>query len=210
MTDLRIVNLSSYTTPQIKEFKNKEWVAYGEDNDYYQFLIDRYNGSPTNNAAINGISQMIFGRGIDATDSNKKPNEYAQMRSLLKDTCVRKLCYDLKLMGQCAMQVIYNSNHTQIIEIAHFPIETLRAGKANEDGDIDSYYYMPDWNEVKPSEEPERFSAFGTSSDEIEIYCVKPYRAGYYYYSPVDYQGGLPYAELEEEVANYHINNIRV
>ena len=209
MTDLRIVNLSSYTTPQIKEFKNKEWVAYGEDNDYYQFLIDRYNGSPTNNAAINGISQMIFGRGIDATDSNKKPNEYAQMRSLLKDTCVRKLCYDLKLMGQCAMQVIYNSNHTQIIEIAHFPIETLRAGKANEDGDIDSYYYMPDWNEVKPSEEPERFSAFGTSSDEIEIYCVKPYRAGYYYYSPVDYQGGLQYAELEEDIANYHLNNIK-
>ncbi len=31
-------------------------------------------------------------------------------------------------------------------------------------------------------------------------------RAGFYYYSPVDYQGGLPYAELEEEIANYHIN----
>ena len=28
-------------------------------------------------------------------------------------------------------------------------------------------------------------------------------------YSPVDYQGGIPYAELEEEVANYHINNIK-
>ena len=38
---------------------------------------------------------------------------------------------------------------------------------------------------------------------------MKPYRAGYFYYSPVDYQGGLQYAELEEEVANYHINNIK-
>ena len=205
---IKIVNLSTYTTPEIKEYKNKDWVSYGIDNDYYQFLIDRYNGSPTNNACINGISQLIFGKGLDATDSSQKPNEYAQMKSLLKDSCVRKLSYDLKLMGQCAMQVIYNSNHTKIVEVAHFPIETLRVGKANEDGDIDSYYYMADWSEAKPNDEPERFSAFGTSSDEIEIYCVKPYRAGYYYYSPVDYQGGIQYAELEEEIANYHLNNI--
>ena len=25
---------------------------------------------------------------------------------------------------------------------------------------------------------------------------------------PVDYQGGLQYAELEEEISNYHLNNI--
>ena len=205
---IRIVNLSTYTTPEVKEYKNKEWVAYGEDNNYYQYLIDRYNGSATNNAAINGISQMIFGRGLDATNSNKRPDEYAQMKSLLKDDDVRKLSYDLKLMGQCAMQVIYNKKHTRIVEVAHFPIETLRSGKANEEGEVDSYYYMADWSEVKPSDEPERLPAFGTSKEEIEIYCVKPYRAGFYYYSPVDYQGGLQYAELEEEIANYHLNNI--
>ena len=205
---IKIVNLSTYTTPEVKEYKNKEWVAYGEDNNYYQFLIDRYNGSATNNAAINGISQMIFGRGLDATNSNKRPDEYAQMKSLLKDDDVRKLSYDLKLMGQCAMQVIYNKKHTRIVEVAHFPIETLRSGKANEEGEVDSYYYMADWSEVKPSDEPERLPAFGSSKEEIEIYCVKPYRAGFYYYSPVDYQGGLQYAELEEEIANYHLNNI--
>ena len=29
-----------------------------------------------------------------------------------------------------------------------------------------------------------------------------------YYYSTPDYQGGLQYAELEEEISNYHLNNI--
>ena len=37
---------------------------------------------------------------------------------------------------------------------------------------------------------------------------IKPYRAGFKYYSPVDYQGGTQYAELEEEISNYHLNNI--
>ena len=77
---VKIVQLASYTAPKIVESKSKEWVFYGENNNYYQHLIDLYNSSPTNNAAINGISQMIFGKGLDATDSNKKLEEYAMMK----------------------------------------------------------------------------------------------------------------------------------
>ena len=206
--NIKIVNLSSYTTPRVKEVKNQDWVAYGEDNNYYQYLIDRYNGSPTNNAAINGISQLVYGLGLDATDSNKKPNQYAEMKSLFSDSCVQKLVNDLKLLGQCAIQVIYNQLHTEILMAEHFPVETLRAEKANDDGEIEGYYYHPNWPEKKRNETLERIPAFGTSKEGREILFVKPYRTGFYYYSPVDYQGGLQYAELEEEISNYHLNNI--
>lgn len=208
MNDLRIVNLSTYTSPKIKEVKNRDWISYGEDNNYFQYLIDRYNGSPTNNAIINAVSSMIFGKGLDATDSNKKPNEYAQMISLFDNDSVRRLAYDLKLMGQCAIQVIYSKDRKKIAQIEHMPIETLRAEKCNEKGDIEGYYYWKDWEKIKPSDKPLRIPAFGTSNEAIEILYVKPYRSGYYYYSPVDYQGGLQYAELEEEVSNFHLNNI--
>ena len=43
---------------------------------------------------------------------------------------------------------------------------------------------------------PLRIPAFGMSKENIEIYYIKPYKSGFYYYSPVDYQGGLQYAEL--------------
>ena len=207
-TEVGVINLSTYTSPEVKEVANKDWVAYGEDNNYFQFLIDRYNGSPTNNAAINGISQAIYGKGLNATDAAKKPDQYAQMISLLHKDCVRKVCYDLKLMGQAAMQVVYSKDRKTIAKIEHFPIETLRAEKANEDGEIPAYYYFKDWAEIKPSDKPLRIPAYGMSKEAIEIYYVKPYRAGFYYYSPVDYQGGLQYAELEEEISNYHLNNI--
>ena len=206
--DLRVVNFSTYTSPKITENKNRDWVNYGEDNNYYQYLIDRYNGSATNNAIINGISEMIYGKGLDATDSNRKPDEYAQMRSLFSKDCVRKLAYDLKLMGGAAMQVVYSKDHSRILQVEHFPVETLRAEKCNEDGDIEAYYYMADWTKIKPSDKPQRIPAFGFSKEGVEILFIKPYRAGFYYYSPVDYQGGLQYAELEEEISNYHLNNI--
>ena len=206
--DLRVINFSTYTSPKITEEKNRDWVDYGADNNYYQYLIDRYNGSATNNAIINGISEMIYGKGLDATDSNRKPDQYAQMMSLFSKDCVRKLAYDLKLMGGAAIQVVYSKDHSKILQAEHFPVETLRAEKCNEDGDIEAYYYMADWTKVKPSDKPLRIPAFGYSKEGVEILFIKPYRAGFYYYSPVDYQGGLQYAELEEEISNYHLNNI--
>jgi hypothetical protein len=203
------VNLANFNSPVIDEVKGKEWITYGADNNYYQYLIDRYNGSPTNSAIVNAVSQMIYGKGLDATDSNRKPNQYAQMKSLFSNDAVRKLVYDLKLMGQCAIQVIYSKNRSSIAQIEHFPIETLRAEKANEDGDVEAYYYFNNWANMKPSDEPQRIPAFGYSNESIEILYVKPYRAGFYYYSPVDYQGGLQYAELEENISNFHLNNIQ-
>ena len=208
MNDLRVVNLSTYTSPEIVEKSNKEWVAYGTDNNYFAYLIDRYNGSPTNNAIINGISEMIYGKGLDALNSNKKPEAYAKMMSLFHKDCVRKLCYDLKLMGQCSMQVIYSKDRKSIAQVEHIPVENLRAEKCNDKGEIEAYYYSDDWSKVKKVNQTQRIPAFGYSNENIEIVYVKPYRAGYKYYSSPDYQGGLQYAELEEEISNYHLNNI--
>jgi len=207
-SEISFVNLSTYTSPIVEEVPNQEWVGYGADNNYFQFLIDRYNGSPTNNACINGISQQIYGKGLGATDSDRKPEQYAQMITLFKKDIVRKLCYDLKLMGQCAIQIIYSKDRTKIAQIEHMPIETLRAEKCNEDGEVPAYYYYKDWTKLKPSDKPLRIPAYGMSKENIEIYYIKPYKAGFYYYAPVDYQGGLQYCELEEEISNYHLNNI--
>ena len=208
VSEFGFVNLSTYTSPEVKEVNGADWIEYGADNNYFQFLIDRYNGSPTNNAAINGISQAIYGKGLNATDSNKKPNEYAQMVSLFRKDVVRRACYDLKLMGQCAIQVIYSKDRSKIVQLEHMPIETLRAEKCDADGNVPAYYYCNDWVNIKKSDKPLRIPAFGMSKESIEIYYIKPYKSGFYYYSPVDYQGGLQYCELEEEVSNYHLNNI--
>ena len=206
---IHIVNMSSYTRPEIVEQYNREWVEYGEDNNYFDYLIDRYNGSATNNAAINGIAEMIYGKGLDAVEEDAKGKDYEEMKELFTKSCMKKVCYDYKMMGQAAIQIIYSKDRKKIVQVEHMPVETLRAEKANSKGEIQGYYYAKDWSEVTYKTQPKRIPAFGTSKSGLEILYIKPYRAGFYYYSPVDYQGGLQYAELEEEIANYHINNIQ-
>lgn len=206
---IHVVNMSSYTRPDVTENHKEEWISYGDDNDYFTYLIDRYNGSATNNAAINGISEMIYGKGLDSTESEDKPQETKDALDLLKKEEVRKVCYDYKMMGQAALQVIYSKDGSKIVKVSHFPIETLRAEKASQ-GAIKAYYYHPNWADISPSDKPKRINSFGCGDKKTaEILYIKPYRAGYFYYSPVDYQGGIQYAELEEEIANYHLSNIK-
>ena len=202
----------AYSTPEIVESKNKEWVEFGADNNYFKFLIDRANGSATSGACITGISQMIYGKGLDATDSSRKPEAYARMISLFKKDDLRQLAYDLKLTGQCAIQVIYSKDKKTVQKVEHLPIETLRAEKCSEgDKQVQAYYYHSDWANAKPSDKPLRIPAFGVSKSPqpIEILYVKPYEAGMYYYSTPDYVSGISFSEIEEEIANFHVNNIK-
>ena len=211
-SNVSFVNLSSYTSPEIVETKNKEWIEFGSDNNFFNFLIEKANGSATNSACINSISQMIYGKGLSATDSARRPEQYARMISLFKKDDLRRFAYDLKLSGQCAIQVIYSRDKKTIEKVEHLPIETLRAEKCGaDDKEVQAYYYFPKWEDIKPSDKPLRIPAFGVSDTPkpIEILYVKPYEAGMYYYSTPDYIGGIQYCELEIEVSNYHINNVR-
>jgi len=207
MNNIHILNLSAYSSPVITESKNKDFVEYGEDNNYFSFLIDRFLYSSTNNAIITGITNMIYGKGIDATDSNRKPNEYAQMRSIIKPNCLKKVSLERKLLGMAAMQIVYENGKVKMVE--HFPMHTLRAEKCNDKGEIEAWYYHPNWTEYKKSDILKRIPAFGFGNKkEVEIYIIKPYLSGYHYYTPIDYSGALPYAKLEEEISDYLINDV--
>jgi hypothetical protein len=206
--NVHILNLSAYTTPIIQESKRDAWVDFGESNNYYQFLLDRYTNSTTNSAIINNISRLIYGRGLSAVDASRKPNEYAQAMALFNKDCLRKIAIDRKMLGQFAIQVHYNDKHDRILKAFHMPVNLLRAEKCNKDGEIEAYYYSDDWTDVKKYP-PTRIPAYGYSKDKIEILFAKPYAVGMKYYSYVDYNGAVPYALLEEEIADYLINEVQ-
>jgi hypothetical protein len=208
MSNIHVLELSSYTTPVIQESKRDAWVEFGEDNNYFQFIIDRYVNSTTNSSVINNVSRLIYGRGLSALDASKKPNEYAQMMALFNADCIRKIVLDRKMFGQFAMQVHYSQDHKRILKAYHIPVNLLRAEKCNKDGEIEGYYYSDNWLDVKKYA-PKRIPAFGYSNEQIEILYSKPYAVGMKYYALPDYQGGLPYAKLEEEIADYLINEVQ-
>ena len=205
MSNIHVLKLAQYEAPVIEESKKNEWVTYGENNSYYSFLMDRYKNSTTNNAIINNISRLVYGKGLCATDANKKPNEYAQMMAMLSAEDLRKVVLDFEMLGQAAFQVHYSKDRSKVQKLYHIPVHLLAPEKCNKDGQIEAYYYSNNWEDTR-NYAPERIPAFGFGNEQIEILFVQPYSVGMKYFSYVDYQGGIPYAVLEEEISNYLIN----
>jgi len=208
---MNFINLSGYEMPKAIEDKRREWVAYGEDNNYYSFLIDSYLQSATNNAAIRSISDNIYGEGICIEGLEKSSNEVKELRKFINHRDLKKIIQERKMLGQAAMQVIYSKagNDRKVVKVKHFPIHTLRPEKMDGEGVISNYYYHPNWSEKKRSDTLKRIPTFGNSTEKIELYILKPYMSGYDYFSPVDYSGALPYAELENEISDYLLNETK-
>jgi hypothetical protein len=207
MTSNHVIELSAYTSPIVTEDKRNEWVNYGEDNNYFQFLIDRYSNSATHSAVVNNISRLIYGKGLSALDASKKPNDYAHMLTLFTANDLRRVIQDLYLLGQGAFQVHYDKGHKNVIKVYHIPVQLLRPEKCDADGNIVGYYYSDNWEDVKKFV-PKRFDAFGEGKSEIEILMIQPYSVGAKYFSRVDYQGALEYTVLEEKISEYLINEV--
>ena len=207
---LRIVNLAAEKSPKAKESVSKDWVAYGEDNNFFEYLIDRYNGSAVNNAIISSVSDQIYGEGLSCTDSNKKPLDHAKMMTIFKANDLKRVAHDLKLLGQGAFNIVWNKGRTQILKAKHIPMQNLRPEKAIE-GEIKAYYYSDDWSQYRKERyAPRRIEAFtGVKGEETQIMVIKPYASGYFYFSPVDYAGALQWAEIDEEIGTYHLTNIQ-
>ena len=205
MSNNHVIELKAYNPPKAVENRQEDWVKFGDKNDYYQFLIDRYNNSTTNNQVINNIVKLIFGKGLDARDAGRKPGEYAQMKMLFSKETTKRAVTDMYLLGQCALQVIYSKNKKTIVDVQHMPVHLLRPQKCNKEGIIENYYYSDNWDKLRDFP-PTLIPSFGNGDRTLEILMIGNYTIGQKYFSSVTYLGGISYAKLEEDISEYLIS----
>ena len=204
--NIHILELSTYSQPEIIEDSKNDWIEYGVNNDHYEFLIDRYKNSTTNNSIINNVARLIYGKGLNASNASKKPNDFAQMKSLFKPKTLRALALNEYMLGCGVLQCIFDEKHTKVIRVEAVKTKHVRPAKCNEDGEIEAYYYSDNWSDTKKFP-PKRIPAFGTSKEPIEFLVYGKDSIDLKYFSEVDYQACIPYCVLEEEISNYLIND---
>ena len=205
MSDFHVINLEAYQTPEIYEDPKEVFVGYGEDNNFYQELIDSYLNSPTLNSIVMGVSGQIFGRGFSALDASRRPDEFAAFKGLFKDKDLKRICLDYKLLGEASFQVSYLGK--KVVKVSHFNRETLRAEKCDDKGVINAYYYHPKWVDYQEGDKLTRIPVFGSGAVN-EIYIIRKYIPSMHYYSPPDWCSSLNYSKLEGLISQYLINEV--
>ena len=203
-----VVSLAQQDIPIVREDTKTRynWVPFGiyMQDDFFYTVTTAYNTSTTNAACIEGISDLIFGKGI----YTKNEAFTEQLSKLIPQEETKRVIFDLKLYGNGAYQVIWNDDHTKVIKFYHIPVQTLRAEKLYGEPKIQNYFYCNDWDDVKAQKHKLHIPAFGTSMEKREILWIKNYTPGKYYYSLPDWIPALQFSQVEAELSNLHINNI--
>lgn len=203
-----VVNLTQQEIPIITEdVKSRyNWVPVGimDQDDFFQVIIDAYNTSTTNAACVEGLADLVYGKGLYS--KNEGFNEV--LFKILPQEDVKRLAFDFKLFGNGALTVYWNDDHTKIKKFHHTPVQNWRAQKLNMTSKVEKYYYCQDWSDVRQHKNKVEVPAFGTSTEKMELLWFKNYAPGKYYYSLPDWISALQFAFVEAELSNLHLNNI--
>jgi len=183
-----------------------QWVPVGiiGQDDFFLNVTDSYTTSTTNAACIEGIADLVYGKGLYSKNAGFQP----ALDKILPQEELKKVTFDLKLYGNACFQVYWNDEHTQIVKFYHVPAQNIRAEKLIDTPKIQNYYYCTDWADMKAQRNKKLIPAFGTSSEKMELLYIKNYTPGKYYYSLPDWMPALQFSYVEAELSNLHLNNI--
>ena len=214
--NLNLVKLSHYNIPHLVEKPNQEWISFGEDNLYPNYLLELFLGSAINGALVKSIGAMIYGEGLAATNADESEatkESYLRLTELLHnsdDDVLKDLAMDLKLFGGCYVNVIWSRDRSKIAKMKHIPAQYIRSGKMI-DGEIDTYYYSADWSKYKKSEyRPIPYRAFSTEdrANASQILMIRDKNPALFYGFAPDYVAATDWIQMELEIAQFHLSNI--
>ena len=200
--------------PIYKEVKGKDWIYYGERNDYPNYLLRIYNNSAKHNAILTGKVDYICGNGwsVNADDPMAKAKAYGMINKVNSEDeslneLTKKLTTDLSIFGGYYLQVIWTKATGEIAELYHVDYYKVRTNNENSE-----FYVSDNWiknDNVNPRPDYETFPAFDPNNRTgSQILYFKEYRAGANTYSLPDYRGAISYIELDISIGEYHLNTI--
>jgi len=214
--NLDLVKLSHYNIPHLVEDTKNDWVNFGQDNLYPNYLLDLFLGSAINGALVKSIGAMIYGEGLAATnadDNTDTKESYLRLTELLHnsdDDVLKDLAMDLKLFGGCYVNVIWSRDRSKIAKMLHIPAQYIRSGKMI-DGEIRHYYYSADWSKTRKAEyKPRAYPAFNTEdrTQASQILMIRDKNPALFYGFAPDYVAATDWIQMELEIAQFHLSNI--
>lgn len=194
--DIIVLKFADSRVPTFKESRNKDYIKYGDDNRYPEYLTYLYNKSAKHNAILTGKAFYIFGDGYENGDV--KVN---RLGDTLNDIS-KKAILDIEIYGGFRLEIIWNAAR-RVSEIYHVDYTTLRVSKEN------GYYYKESWDPLNRDEEI-FIPAFNPLSPVgSQIFAYNEYRPMTRFYPLPSYIGSNNYIETDIEISKYYLSSIR-
>ena len=196
---LNPVVVTNIVEPTEVQLRGRDYVGWGDDNAYPDYLLDLYRNVPTLRTIINGSVDYAAGDEVTAAgDWERAMNKRGDSARDL----VRLLARDWYTYGGFALQVIRDALGG-VAELYHTDIRYLRA---NKEGDV--FYYSEHWGAKNlRSDRVLVYPAFMEGADHPNsILYIKDARTQVYP-APL-YAASVKACEIERSIDEYHLNEI--
>lgn len=194
--EIVVLKFADSKVPVFKESRSKDYISYGEKNDYPEYLTFLFNKSAKHNAIINGKAKYIFGEGYE--NGGLVINRLGET---INDI-TRKVNLDVEIYGGFRLEVIWNALR-KIAEVYHVDYTSIRTGKEG------GYFFKETW-ESGNRDTPEHMEAFNPANPVgSQIYAYNEYRPMVRYYPLPSYIGCNNYVETDIEISKFYLSAIR-
>ena len=191
--------------PVIKEMRGKDWVLYGEDNLYPQYLQQLFNTSPTHQAIVKAKSLMVAGNGYTIQDSHLSETDKIQVQKLINQIQAQmyETTMDEQMYGAFAYEIIWSLDFSKIIKVNRVDPACLRSGKM-ENNFVDCWYYSRNWADRQ--EEIKEIYSFEESDGENfrQLLYVPCQTVSNEYYGEPSYLAAVNWINLESSTGLYY------
>jgi len=186
--------------PTEKEISGKDFIAWGDHNDYPYYLQNLYDNCATLKSVIDGLSDYICGDEI-IVNSEIYSNTINSRGETLADI-IRYIAKDLSKFGGFSLNIVRNKLGG-IAEIYYLDFKKVRSNKKGT-----KFYYADDWGKsygrVKFIEYPSFFDKENVYANSIfyfknDVNSVYP--------TPI-YSAATIACEIQKKINQYHLNNL--
>lgn len=204
--EVRAMSLSVvFDIPKVIVNKSKNYVEYGVDNLYPEFLKSLYNSSPTHQSIVKTKANMVVGDGYTYDDTNLVEKDKINVIKLIDfiDKDLHDLSLDFQIQGGMAFEVIWSLDFTRVVEINRVDMSKLRCGRF-DDGEIREWYYKRDWNNKQESPICIPSLDKGNKQDHRQLFYVGMNKVSNDYYYEPSYLGAIDWITLESQCGVYY------
>lgn len=181
------------------DIKGKDFVGFGTNNDYPDYLASLYKEVPTLQTVINGA--VDYSCGDDIAISYSPFDEKINDKGETVNVVVRNAFMDYWTYGAFALNIVRNKMGA-IAGVYYLDAKNIRSDKKNT-----VFFYSEDWSKSYGRVKYLSYPAFDPSSSDASsiLYVKRTYNGTYGY--PV-YGSAVKSCEIEKSIDTYHLNAI--
>ena len=188
-----VLHFDQAQQPKFKENKQKNYVEFGDKNDYPNYLLSLYNESPKHGAIIKSKANYVYGQGFEIEGVANSSGE-------TWNNIVKRCIKDDEIYRGYYLQVIWN-RIGQISDVYHIEFAKVRVSK-----DLKCFYVKNDWADFR--EKPREYNAFNVNNRiGSQILYYKEYNPMSDVYPVCSYMQGLNYICSDIQVSRHILGN---